>query len=93
MKGRKHTQTPQVDIKAQTHTHTHVLLGELRGPAPPMVLAVMRSAMCRNASRPAGLLPLVVWSWIRPSSSSLNTYRDRDIQLRHRYDGYRSDIV
>ena len=23
MKGRKHTQTPQVDIKAQTHTHTH----------------------------------------------------------------------
>lgn len=61
----------------KTHTHsktnTHSLMAEVRGPAPPKKLAMTRSAICLRARSPVGLLPLVSWSWIRPSSSSLNT--------------------
>lgn len=64
------------DIHTHTHpprTHCHSLRGEARGPAPPKVLAMTRSAICLRARRPVGLLPFVIWSWIRPSNSSLNT--------------------
>lgn len=57
-----------------SHKCCYLLIGEVRGPAPPTVLAMIRSAICRSARRPEGLWPLVSWSWIRPSSSSLNTF-------------------
>lgn len=60
--------------------HSHSLIGEVKGPAPPMVLAMTRSAICLRARRPEGLLPFVSWSWIRPSSSSLNTCKKKKTQ-------------
>lgn len=60
-------------LYAHKHTLYNSLIGDVKGPAPPKVLAMTRSAICLRARRPVGLLPFVSWSWIRPSSSSLNT--------------------
>lgn len=46
----------------QTSTRGHSLMGAVKGPAPPVVLAMTRSAICLSAMRPVGLLPLVSWS-------------------------------
>lgn len=62
-----------INIRATVRHNVHSLTGEVKGPAPPTVLAKTRSAICLRASRPVGLLPLVSWSWISPSNSSLNT--------------------
>lgn len=45
----------------------------LRGEVghPPMELVMKKSAIWRRARRLAGLFPLFICSWIRPSSSSL----------------------
>lgn len=64
-------------IHAHTHTRYHSLMGDVKGPAPPTVLAMTRSAICLRARRPEGLLPFVSWSWISPSSSSLNTCKQK----------------
>lgn len=66
---------------AHTSTRGHSLMGAVKGPAPPVVLAMTRSAICLSAMRPVGLLPLVSWSWIRPSNSSLNTCKQNQIKL------------
>lgn len=55
----------------------HSLRGEVLRPATE--LAMKKSAICLRASRPVGLFPLFICSWIRPSNSSLKAWsRDRE---------------
>lgn len=74
---RNDNQAPKGNRWRHSRTNYHSLMGEVKGPAPPTVLAMTRSAICLRARRPVGLLPFVNWSWMRPSSSSLNTCENK----------------